>query len=67
MDDELFGAAVDTAMPAQSDSPVKTEKTLRDVIIPLKIQDLFSEHFAEVMSQNSDCKANVFVLGYQHD
>ena len=54
-------------MPAQSDSPVKTERTLRDVIIPLKIQDLFSEHFAEVMSQNSNCKANVFLLGYQHD
>lgn len=36
--------------------------------MPLRIEDIFSDHFREVMKQNEDqIKLNIFLIGYQCD
>lgn len=83
MDDELFmgtnpgaggsggdggqgsGALSMADMVAKQQSP---KQSLADTIVPLRVEDVFSEHFSQVMKQNeSQIKLNIFLIGYQCD
>ena len=76
MDDELFSSVPEvnpnTQTEAGEGSPkfgkeeMTYEKSLRDVIIPLKIREVYKEHFLNVLQQN-DIKLNLFILGYSCD
>ena len=64
-DDQLFQCA-----PADDEIQVNSIKQIhiQDIIIPLKIKDLFDEYFTSILNQNANqIKLNVFIMGYKCD
>ena len=52
---------------AQGLSPAKT-KSLADIIVPMRPEDVFSEYFRDVLKSNEKTIAmNVFIIGYKCD
>jgi hypothetical protein len=63
MDDELFMGA-----PEVDFKQIQSTKSLMDKVIHMKPEDLFQEHFKEIMAQNQkDINLNIFIIGYRQD
>ena len=44
------------------------KRSLKDIIIPMKVKDLYDEYFLEILNKNENLiKLNIFIIGYQCD
>ena len=67
MDDDLLFAAEVEGQGEEGKKQEQMKHLLKNVIIPLQPDALFTPHFKQIMEDNSQINLNVFIIGYKCD